>query len=215
MERKDLSIMKKILLLLLLVSTTIGANAQLRIGYATRDCEAGIKGEEVYYKPYKNGKIMYIYMPDKAYQEDGPIPASYVEFSGYFIGYTKDGVVNIRKGPGTNYPIVGKYGLDGYGDYVIFKYTNSNWLKVYEDDKAAFERSWKMKSCAHKDYRKLVFKGYIHKNLVVDFPYNGSPYWGKKWEQFDEYQEEDADDDTNDEIDINKVIDDTKTKIGL
>ena len=164
--------MKKILLLLLFISATVCAKAQLKIGYATRDCEVARKGEEVFYKPYKNGKIIYICMPDKAYWECGTLPASYVEFSGYYIGYTKDGVVNIRKGPGTNYPIVGKYGLDGYGDYVTFKYFNSNWLKVYEDDKAAMESSWKMKSCAHKDYRKLVFKGYIHKNLVSDFPYN-------------------------------------------
>lgn len=180
--------MKRLLTLIFVVMMTFCANAQLRIGYATRDCEAGRKGDEVYYKPQKNGKITYIDMSDKAwYEEPNPIPAYYVEFSGYYIGFTKgEGVVNIRKGPGTNYPIVKKYGLDGYGDYVTFKYTNSNWLKVYEDDEAAMEKSWKIKSCTHKDYRKLVFIGYIHKNMVVDFPYNGSSYWDKVWENYED-----------------------------
>lgn len=59
--------MKRLLTLIFVVMMTFCANAQLRIGYATRDCEAGRKGNEVYYKPHKNGKITYIDMPDKAW----------------------------------------------------------------------------------------------------------------------------------------------------
>ncbi len=48
--------------------------------------------------------------------------------SGY-ITDPKDGYVNIRKGPGTNYAIVGRLDV---GTYVYYSAGSSNWLKVYD-----------------------------------------------------------------------------------
>ena len=160
-------IMKKILLLLLLISATVGANAQWKIGFAKIDCEAGKKGEEVWYYQ-KNKEIEYICMPDKGWNVCGTLPASYVEFSGYYLGMVTDPVdnyVNIRKGPGTNYSIVDRIDV---GDYVTFKYSNNNWLQVYELDKVAQNKSWEIMGYMHTNYYKLIFKGYIYKNRVID-----------------------------------------------
>lgn len=163
--------MKRFLFMLLLVSFAVGASAQWRIGYARRDFEGNRKGEEVYYKQKGKGKITLICMPDKAYYDCGTFPADYVEFSGYYIGEVTDPVdnyVNIRKGPGTQYPVVDRIDTNYL---IIFKYTNTNWLEVYVDDEQAAELSYKMKWCLHKDYRKLVFKGYIYKNRVKETYY--------------------------------------------
>lgn len=48
--------------------------------------------------------------------------------SGY-ITDPKDDYVNIRKGPGTNYAIVGRLDV---GTYVYYSAGSSNWLKVYD-----------------------------------------------------------------------------------
>ena len=63
------------------------------------------KGEEVWYKKDKQGRIYF----GEGAEFMGPFPASCVKFSGYYVGEIvdpRDNYVNIRKGPGTNYPVV-------------------------------------------------------------------------------------------------------------
>ena len=143
MERKDLSIMKKILLLLLLVSTTAGANAQWKIGRVKQDFRVSTK----YYGGYEFPKYcLIVYSENRngtvTIYEDGGETVNlklgtfsninkYIEFTGYYLADVRDPVddyVNVRKGPGTNYPILGRLQV---GDGILFKKTESNWLKVY------------------------------------------------------------------------------------
>ncbi len=54
--------------------------------------------------------------------------------SSFYSGYItdpKDNYVNVRKGPGTNYAIVGRLEV---GTYVYYKKTGANWYKVYDID---------------------------------------------------------------------------------
>ena len=53
----------------------------------------------------------------------------------YYSGYITDPVdnyVNIRKGPSTNYAIIGRLNV---GTFVYYTKTNSNWHKVYDRNK--------------------------------------------------------------------------------
>lgn len=62
--------------------------------------------------------------PNNSY--DAPPRVSFM--SGY-ITDPRDNYVNLRKGPGTNYAIVGRLEV---GTYVYYSAGSSNWLKVYD-----------------------------------------------------------------------------------
>ena len=109
-------------------------NEMSRKGYTTRSFSVGYvtynEGDEVSYKQISKDKVQLW-----AVSEWGKIvPASYVRFSGFYVGTITDPVdnyVNVRKGPGTNYPIVQTVNV---GDHFWFQKTNSNWVKLYEVD---------------------------------------------------------------------------------
>ena len=144
MERKDLSIMKKILLLLLLVSTTAGANAQWKIGRVKQDFKFYSKcvGDDwsyerkdfIVYSENRNGTVtIYDVGAEAMNMKLGSYSniSKYIDFTGYYIADVNDPVdnyVNVRKGPGTNYPILGRLNV---GRGILFKKTDNNWLKVY------------------------------------------------------------------------------------
>lgn len=67
-----------------------------------------------------------------------------------------DGYTNIRRGPGTNYPIVRQYNS---GDYLYYTPQNNGWSLVYSGDKAS------------------TFMGYMHTSRIVRIdPNQGNGY---------------------------------------
>jgi hypothetical protein len=77
----------------------------------------------------------------------GAYPSSIVKFNGYYIGEIIDPVgnyINVRKGPGTNNPIVRRvhtkdwcfdnerYGHPTDSGRFFYQKTNSNWWKLYD-----------------------------------------------------------------------------------
>ena len=103
-------------------------------------------GEYLYYTPQGNGwsKVYsgarsgtYMgYMSTSRIQRINPnnsydsAPAS--NFMSGYITDPDDNYVNLRKGPGTNYAIVGRLQV---GTYVYYTTGGSNWLKVYNRSK--------------------------------------------------------------------------------
>ena len=84
----------------------------------------------MYYKPAGKGKIRVFIVSEW----DKPISESYVKFSGFYAGITTDPVddyVNVRKGPGTNYPVVTTLNVP---EPILYKKTGS-WVKVYYSPK--------------------------------------------------------------------------------
>lgn len=159
--------MKRTALFLLTIVLSISANAQLKVGYLTHKVKFLQEYETdlperytVFYSEVENGKKVKIFYGsnDEAHGdriwEDGVYPASYVKDTGYYCGEITDPsdyTVNIRKGPGTNYPVVQQIWT---GEFVIIKKTKSNWYQLYgyclmegEDIQAKFV-------------------GYIHKSRV-------------------------------------------------
>jgi len=136
--------MKKTLLLLLLILATTGANAQWKLAKFKQNFHPSQassyfefeKGSWIAYSENKNGTVhLYRTAPEDGIEDWGTIPKSmankYLEFTGYYVGQVRDPIddyVNVRKGPGTNYPVVGKCHT---GDYIYFMKTENNWLKVY------------------------------------------------------------------------------------
>lgn len=136
--------MKRILMKLVFVMMTITISAQTTyFGFFTRNCKDGVKGEGVMYQKSRNGNIRV----DLEYLTE--YPPSIVKFSGYYVGDIIDPVdnyVNVRKGPGKNYPIVRKvhtaeWCFDHREEYFdnpkdsgrfFYKKTNGKWWKLYE-----------------------------------------------------------------------------------
>ena len=125
--------MKKLLTLIFLFSIFLSVNAQSRLGYLTRNYSYYNynykKGESVYYKPAGKGKVRIW----GASEWEKAIPESYVKFSGYYAGTITDPVddyVNVRSGPGTNYPIVTTVDVC---EPWLYKKTNTNWVKLYSN----------------------------------------------------------------------------------
>lgn len=123
--------MKKALLLLLLISATVGADAQWKLAKfkqnldpSSNDDDEYEKGNWIAYSENRNGTIhLYDNAPEDGITDWGNYPNSiankYLDFSGYYVGQVRDLVddfVNVRKGPGTNYPVVGKYHV---GEYIF------------------------------------------------------------------------------------------------
>jgi hypothetical protein len=127
--------MKKTCLLIIMIAFAFYANAQTRIGYMTQSYTDKIygtsfqNGDQVYYITSSKNKVQ-LYC---ASEWGAAIPESYVRSSGFYYGMIVDPVdnyVNVRKGPGTNYPIVTKVNTD---EFYCFKKTNTNWVKLYTE----------------------------------------------------------------------------------
>lgn len=131
-----------ILFLTMMVGIT-NASAQTYYGYLTKNVDGYRKGEAVMYQKTRSGKIQ---LPGGA-EYGGAYPATIVQFSGYYIGEIIDPVdnyVNVRKGPGTQYPVVRKVhtkewciehemdsSLTDSGRFYYQK-TSNNWWKLYD-----------------------------------------------------------------------------------
>ena len=156
--------MKKLLLSLLLIASTITAQAQWKIGKATNSADyynVSVNKDAYYiYSENSDGTItIYVLDFDLSANEwmdaFSPVSAN-IEFADYYYGEVtdpKDDFVNIRKGPGTNYPIVEKRSV---GDYICYQKTNGTWLKVYDEERNNTES---LSGTFH-------FLGYIYKDRV-------------------------------------------------
>lgn len=102
-------------------------------------------GDYLYYTPQKNGWSK-VYSGARSNTYMGYMHTSRIKrvnpnstydnapTVNYHYGYIVDPVdnyVNIRKGPGTNYAIVGRLNV---GDVVYYTKTKSNWYKIYNFD---------------------------------------------------------------------------------
>ena len=141
--------MKQLLFVLILTVTALGCRCQedrsgtmLRTFHYTSPWKGTVhKGEEVTFKSVGNDKVK-IYVVSEYVSP--AIPASWVKagrYKGMIIDPT-DNYVNVRKGPGTNYPIVRTLDVDETIDY---EKTKSGWYKVYWGNK---------------------FLGYVHKSRI-------------------------------------------------
>ena len=135
--------MKRLFIIFFVTMTTIGANAQTYWGYLTKNVDGYKKGEGVMYQKSKNGRIQ---LPGGA-EYGGNYPPTIVKFSGYYMGAIIDPVdnyVNVRKGPGTNYPVVRKVHTINWcwdheaatsetdSGWFYYQKTSSNWWKLYD-----------------------------------------------------------------------------------
>lgn len=140
--------MKRLLFMLLLVSFTVGASAQWKVARLKQDFKYVNyntpdfiqRGEFVGYTENRNGTIT-IYCNggegtiDTVGTYSSNVKNKYLEFTGYYFAWVRDPVddyVNVRKGPGTNYPVVGKIRANRVTETaILFKKTESNWLELY------------------------------------------------------------------------------------
>ena len=138
--------MKRTLMMMLLIMATMASNAQSNptyYGYLTRNVSGYSKGEGIMYKKTRSGKIQI----EDAAEFSGAFPPSIVKFSGYYIGEIVDPVdnyVNVRKGPGTSYPVVRRVhtkewcmdhemaGSSTDSGEFFYQKTNTNWWKLYD-----------------------------------------------------------------------------------
>ena len=137
--------MKKYILLMMLIAFTLSAEAQWKIGKAieSMDYYNLSLDKDSYYIYTDNGDgTVTIYVLDFDLSANewmvglSPVRDNIIKFAGYYYGEVtdpKDDYVNVRKGPGTNYPIVEKLDV---GDYICYQKATPEWLKVYE-----FERN--------------------------------------------------------------------------
>lgn len=134
-------IMKKILLLLILLLTSVGVDAQWKMGRLKQDFDAPyrtyyIDGNRwVFYTENRNSTVTFYENERDASREAGicskRLVDKNVEFTGFYFGEVTDPVdnyVNVRKGQGTKYPVVGKLSVWAG---IFIKKTDTNWLKVY------------------------------------------------------------------------------------
>lgn len=166
--------MKKIILLLMVVlTTTICANAQMKIGILNRTLKKYFdKGDDVLYTETQNGKVkIFVDYREMGMTYEGTYAKNVVSFSGYYYGEVtdpRDDYVNIRKGPGTNYQIVEKAYI---GNRLLIKKTDSNWYKVYgiKGDHPTQYGSWDISNFfQNKGYNSYWYCiGYIYKDRIV------------------------------------------------
>ena len=173
--------MKRLLFMLLLVSFTVGASAQMKLARIKQDYNfRGYnleRGDYVVFSENRNGTITIYYDAggDSPTENFGSFSKNfknkYLEDTGYYVAAVRDPVddyVNVRNGPGTNYPVVGKLYVERN---IYYQKTDSNWLKVYVqvdlngeyryDD--GFFNSLRN---ANLDPSYCVFVGYIYKDRV-------------------------------------------------
>ena len=175
--------MKRILMMMLLVTAAISANAQWKIGILKRsvsDYDINVKSKYVAYTKNGNGTFS-IFDYNDSWYEFGKYSTSYlsnVAFTGFYkaiITDPTDNYVNIRKGAGTNFPVVGKVNV---GNEIIFKKTGSNWYQVYGSAPATEKTSdgfllgvgWE-KGTTNTEYYAQYFLGYIYKDRVETCEY--------------------------------------------
>ena len=145
--------MKRIIVMLLIaMATAVSASAQFKLGELTIDIVCDIdgetwsyeKGDVLYYSEDGKGKVTLYDDISRGEENDGVFTrlgnyaASNIKFNGFYEGEVtdpKDDHVNIRKGPGTNHPVVK---IQWVGSRVRYKTTSSNWLEVYEQTHGGF-----------------------------------------------------------------------------
>ena len=176
--------MKKLFLLLLLfVLSSVSVSAQWKVGKMKQDFKYGNeedgayfeKGEICAYTENSNGTItLYQGIAESQILKAGSFSTSkvkpYIEFTGYYYGKVTDPVdnyVNVRKGPGTNYPVVGKLKVDS-GCFWLFQKTETNWLKVYGDDKSKYGGFFTTFAGWTCEPEGAVFLGYVYKDRMTN-----------------------------------------------
>lgn len=175
--------MKRILFMLLLVSFAVGASAQWKVARVKQKFVSEPKegyslerGEIVCFSENRNGTITIYFDPggDSPRERLGTYSKNfknkYLEETVYYAASVRDPVddyVNVRKGPRTNYPVVGKLNVESD---IYYQKTDSNWFKVYvynwdgeyKDDDGFFighrVLSYEPSDC--------IFVGYIYKDRV-------------------------------------------------
>jgi len=154
--------MKKMVLSLILMISALSINAQqyygrvsdpdgytnVRRGASTSSPIVGRynSGEYLYYTPQRNGWSK-VYSGARSSTYLGYMHTSRIvrvnpnsrydttPSASYYYGYITDPVdtyVNIRKGPGTNYAIIGRLNT---GTFVYYTKAGNKWYKVYNTDK--------------------------------------------------------------------------------
>ena len=170
--------MKRILMMLLVMST-MNVNAQWKVGIVKKELNNPNTvlrvGNRIGY--IKNRNNTYTLFESIIYEEqDNKIGncseqyfKSHVTLTDFYYGHVtdpKDDYVNIRKGPGTNYPVVYKCGL---GSRIIFKKTGNNWYEVYgsRDYKDTYGPGLYIDFQSYKyDLRNLIKIGYIYRDRI-------------------------------------------------
>ncbi len=171
--------MKKLFILFLFISMSLGVSAQWRVCRANRDIlgssgyskgEINIaKGDYCGYKKNRNGTIdLYcVYAEGQVYSAEH-YPSKYInylQFTDFYIAEITDPVddyVNVRRGKGTNYPIVGQLEV---GQFCFVKDLDNNWVKIYDytEDLRGYDSVGSDFNPYHKG---IVFKGYVHKSRI-------------------------------------------------
>lgn len=166
--------MKRLLFMLLLVSFAVGASAQWKVArvkqkfvYEPKEGYSLERGEIVGFSENRNGTItIFCEGGECTVYDAGPFSNSvknkYLEYIGYYLGQIRDPLddyVNVRKGPGTNYPVVGKLSVL---DWIYFQKTESNWLKVYVVHPWAGDNGFFYTfGCIGEEPSDCIFVGYI------------------------------------------------------
>lgn len=162
--------MKKLLPLLVLVLSTVCANAQVKVGIIVKHSNRLWEDRPVGFVNAGNGKISaYQVGAEDMWSYQGKFPATIVgtiiRDTGFYIGEVVDPVddyVNVRKGPGTKHPIVGKLHT---GSRVYFKKTNSNWVMIFLPGKEKY--SGFFSDVNVEDPRNCIFVGYVYKDRLT------------------------------------------------
>ena len=171
---------------MLLVCTSLCVSAQWKIGRLNRDltlktstwdfdCD---KGEYVGFTENRNGTInIFILGAEGMNYEFKNLPAhykNYIQFTGFYKVSATDPVdnyVNVRKGQGTKYPVVGKVKVDSN---FFVKELENNWVKVYgakfcgedrDDDGFFYDVGNGVDPYVEWGYN-VFFLGYIHKSRI-------------------------------------------------
>ena len=188
-------LMKRILMMFLLVVIALTANAQWKVGIVKKDLnnmETDLDtGDRIGYIKNRDGS----YTLYESIRYEGQLNEvgncseqyfrSHVRTTDFFYGQMtdpKDDYVNIRKGPGTNYPVVYKAELGTGNSCILFKKTGSNWYEVYGPrDYAKYGRSgWGILTSFNEDeynLNKMIKIGYIYKDRIKTPDYYSRVGW--------------------------------------
>ena len=168
---------------MLLVSTSLYVSAQWKIGRINRDftLKTGTwdyvirKGEYVGFTENRNGTInIFTIEAEDRNNEFKRLPAhykNYIQVTGFYKVSATDPVdnyVNIRKGPGTKYPVVGKVKVNSN---FFVKELENNWVKVYGiksdyDDKGFYDSVYNEMDPYEVRGINVSFLGYMHKSRI-------------------------------------------------
>ena len=166
--------MKRIMMMLLLALATMGANAQWKVGKTIKKIPNYDIWDDKYvlYKENRNGTFSIFCCAEGAWYEYDTYSRNYlnyIKFTGFYkaeITDPRDDYVNVRKGPGTNYPVVGKLSV---GDEIFYKKTSTNWLEVYTTDSELYNGFFmgpRTIGYMYPTEGATCFIGYIYKDRV-------------------------------------------------